>query len=379
MEAFLFMSNSRIRVLLTGGGTGGHIYPALAIGKGIEAKVKSEFLYVGTTRGLEADLAAKAGYAFKAVTAEGLSRKLSWAAVRAGLKSCKGAFEAWQIIKEFKPHVVIGTGGYVCGPVVLVASKLGIPTLIHEQNAYPGITNKILARFVDKICVTFAESKKYFKTKGQIVHTGLPIRQDILAATRAEGLEHFNIPAERTNILVVGGSLGAQRLNEAVASIYPFIIKHPEYQLIHVTGKSGYEDHLAKAKKQGIYLDNVGNIIIKPYIYQMDKALAAADIIIGRAGASFLAEIMARGLPSILVPYPFAAENHQEHNARTLEKAKAARVILEKDLDGNILLQNLEELLLDKNEMNRMAEASKLLGRPEALHKIVDEVMKLVK
>lgn len=373
------MKKDVIRVLLTGGGTGGHIYPALAIGKGIEERTASEFLYVGTRRGLEDDLAAKAGYPFQAVTAEGLTRKISWPLIRAGLKSVKGTFEAWQIIRKFKPDVVVGTGGYVCGPVVLTASMLGIPTLIHEQNAFPGITNKILARYVDKICVTFEESKKYFKAKGQIVHTGLPIRQTILATTRQEGLEYFNIPPKSVNILVVGGSLGAQRLNQAVSSIYPFFIKHPEYHLIHVTGKTGYETHLEEVKKQGIDLDNVGNIIIKPYIYEMDKALAAADIIIGRAGASFLAEIMARGLPSILVPYPYAAENHQEHNARTLEKAKAARVILEKDLKGEVLFQNLEGLLLDKNELIRMAEASKLLGRPEALHRIVDEVMELVK
>jgi len=373
------MSKDVLRVLLTGGGTGGHIYPALAIGKGIEERTASEFLYVGTTRGLEADLAAKAGYPFKTVTAEGLSRQLSWKLVRAGFKTLKGVFESRRIIKKFKPDVVIGTGGYVCGPVVLTASLMGIPTLIHEQNAFPGLTNKILARYADKICVTFAESKKYFKAKGRIIHTGLPIRQNILAATREEGLAYFNIPPESINILVVGGSLGAQKLNEAVGSIYPFFKEHPEYHLIHVTGKTGYEAHLAEVKKQGIDLDKVGNIIIKPYIYEMDKALAAADLIIGRAGASFLAEVMARGLPAILIPYPYAAENHQEHNARALEKAKAARVILDKDLNGKVLLENLEGMLRDKNELTCMAEASKLLGRPEALQKIVDEVMELVK
>jgi UDP-N-acetylglucosamine--N-acetylmuramyl-(pentapeptide) pyrophosphoryl-undecaprenol N-acetylglucosamine transferase len=373
------MSKGTIRVLLTGGGTGGHIYPALAIGKGIEEKIASEFLYVGTKKGLEADLATKAGYPFKTVTAEGLTRRISWPAIRAGLKSVKGSFEAWRIINKFKPDVVIGTGGYVCGPVVLAASLMGIPTLIHEQNAYPGITNKILARYVNMVCLTFPESKKYFKTKSPLIHTGLPVRKEILSASREEGLAYFKIPTNATTILVVGGSLGAQGLNAAVAGIYSFIIKHPEYQLIHVTGKLGYDNHLEMIKKQGIDLDNVGNIIIKPYIYEMDKALAAADLVIGRAGASFLAEIMAKGLPSILVPYPYASENHQEYNARSLEKENAALVILEKDLSSELLLNHLEKLLRDKRELIRMAEASSLLGRPEALQKIVAEVMKLIK
>lgn len=373
------MNKDQVRILLTGGGTGGHIYPALAIGKGIESQVSSQFLYVGTKRGLEADLASKAGFPFKAITAEGLTRRISWPAVRAGLKSIKGSWEAWQILKRFKPHVVVGTGGYVCGPIVLTASFLGIPTVIHEQNAFPGITNKILARYVDKICVTFPESREYFKTKVPIIHTGLPVRTEVLEVTREAGCKYFNISGDSTTILVVGGSLGAESLNQALASIYPFFAKHPEYYLIHVTGKSGYEAHLKKVKSQGIDVDNIGNIIIKPYIYEMEYGLAAADLVIGRAGASFLAEIMAKALPAILIPYPYASENHQEHNARSLEKRGAAQVILEKDLNWQPLQQELEELLLNKNRMIRMAEASRELGRPGALNEIVKEVMALVK
>lgn len=367
-----------LKVILTGGGTGGHIYPALAVADGLQAALPgSDFLYIGTRRGLEADLVPGRGLQFKTITAEGLSRKISWPAVRAICKSIKGCLEAQGIIRRFQPDIVIGTGGYVCGPVVLAASLLRVPTLLHEQNAYPGLTNKLLAAFVDKICITFPESAKYFKTKAQIIHTGLPIRPQILQVDREEGVKYFNWKSEALNVIVVGGSQGAQSINQAVTGLYPYFAQRPELNLLHLTGKGGYEEHCRMLQSRGINVANYGNITIKPYLEEMEYALAAADIVIGRAGASFLAEIMAKGVPAILIPYPYAAENHQEHNARTLAKNGAARVILETDLNRAGLLQSLDKLLTDCTVRKKMAEASLRQGRPQALEAIVNNIREL--
>jgi UDP-N-acetylglucosamine--N-acetylmuramyl-(pentapeptide) pyrophosphoryl-undecaprenol N-acetylglucosamine transferase len=372
------MTRGKMRVLLTGGGTGGHIYPALAVAKGIKGKYPgSEFFYIGTARGLEADIVPKAGLPFQAITAEGLTRKISWPALRAGLKSIKGSAQAWQIIRRFKPHVVVGTGGYVCGPVVITAALLGIPTLIHEQNAYPGITNKLLARFVDKICITFPESAKYFRTKAELVHTGLPIRPEILQVSREEGARLLNLDPGKFNVLVVGGSQGAQSINRAVVGMYPFVQSRSDLNLLHLTGKNGYGEVCQMVKEQGLDLGITGNITIKPYLYEMENALAAADLVISRAGASFLAEVMAKGLPAILVPYPYAAENHQEYNARALEKNGAAKVILENDFTSQRLLEVMELVLTNPAERLAMAEASRKMGRPGALQHIVECVTAL--
>lgn len=369
------MKNKNFRVLLTGGGTGGHIYPALAIADGIKGKYpQTKFLYIGTKRGLEADVVSKKGIPFRAITAEGLTRKISWPALRAGLKSLKGFGEAWRLIKNFRPQVVVGTGGYVCGPVVLAAALQGIPTLIHEQNAYPGITNKLLARFADKICITFPESAKYFKAKGEIIHTGLPIRPQIIQTTRAEGAKNLKLNSRNLTLLVAGGSQGAQSLNEAMLHLYPYFQENTKFNLIHLTGPKGYETVSKKLESRGINLANCGNITIKPYLYEMEWALAMADLVIGRAGASFLAELTARGIPAILIPYPYAAENHQEHNARALEKKGAALVVLEKDLKGDKLLEMVQTLFIQEEKRLGMAQASKSLGRPEALEHIVEQV-----
>ncbi|MDS1029576.1 undecaprenyldiphospho-muramoylpentapeptide beta-N-acetylglucosaminyltransferase [Bacillota bacterium LX-D] len=368
----------KIKVLLTGGGTGGHIYPALAIAQGIKAKYpQTEFFYIGTKRGLEADIVTKAGIKFKAITAEGLTRKISWPAARTALKTFRGFSEAAMIIRKFKPHVVVGTGGYVCGPVIMAAHFLHIPTIIHEQNAFPGLTNKLLARFVDRICYTFPECTRFFKTKASLYHTGLPIRREIIETSREQGAKKLQMDPNKINILVVGGSQGAQKINETIFKLYPFFKETPTVNLLHLTGKKGYEQLLGEAKQQGIKLDDYDNITIRPYIYDMENALAAADFVISRSGASFLAEVMAKGLPSILIPYPYASENHQEHNARALEKKGAAIVILEKELNEKILLQNILDLIVGKEKRSAMSKASFSLGKPDALEEITTLILEL--
>jgi UDP-N-acetylglucosamine--N-acetylmuramyl-(pentapeptide) pyrophosphoryl-undecaprenol N-acetylglucosamine transferase len=369
-----------MRVIITGGGTGGHIYPALAIAKGLlKENPKAEILYVGTEKGLEADIVPRDGYNFKTVTVEGLPRNLSLKLIKTGFKLLRGIGQAAKIIKDFQPDVVIGTGGYVCGPVVLMAALLGFSTVIHEQNAYPGITNKILARFVDKVLVTFPESIKYFPAKAPCLLTGLPIRQEILRVSTEEGLKNLNLKAQKPLILVVGGSRGARSLNVAMVGVIEEFYRSKQAQILHVTGQSDYQDTIERLKLKGISLEEDGDIILKPYIYNMQDALACADLIICRAGATTLAEITAKGIPAILIPYPYASENHQEHNARSLEKRGAAILIKDKDLTGDDLAQTLKDLLNQQNKLQAMEEASLSLGKPQALDDIINEITNISK
>ncbi|MDA8236155.1 MAG: undecaprenyldiphospho-muramoylpentapeptide beta-N-acetylglucosaminyltransferase [Clostridia bacterium] len=369
-----------MRLLVTGGGTGGHIYPALAIARGFQQRHEgAEILYVGTNRGLEADIVPKAGYAFRTVTVEGLERKLSLKLLTSGLKAVQGLLDTRRILQVFRPQAVVGTGGYVCGPVVLMAALQGIPCLIHEQNAYPGITNKMLARFVNQVALTFGESAKYFPPRAPVKLTGLPIRPEVLAAEKEKGRANLGLDKDKFLVLVTGGSRGARSINKAMVEVHKWFAGRPEVQILHITGQSGYEDTLVQLEKEGITLTPKGNSIIKPYLYNMEDALAAADLIICRAGATTLAEVTARGIPAVLIPYPYAAENHQEHNARSLENHGAAIVILDKDLMGYSLLQTLEALLDAPPRLQAMAVNSLKLGKPAALDEILDMVDELVK
>lgn len=361
-----------MRVLITGGGTGGHIYPALAIVRGIREKYPgAEILYVGTTGGMEADIVPKEGYAFETVTVEGLPRKITPRTLITFGKLLKGIGQAFAVIKKFSPDVVIGTGGYVCGPVVLAAALRKVPTLIHEQNAYPGITNKLLARLVSRIMVTFPESIKYFPKTAPITVTGLPVRPVILTAEREAGIKSLGLTGDKLTLLIFGGSRGAQRINRAMVEAAKDFALRQEIQILHITGALGYEETLAELKAAGISLDKSGNIIVKPYLYNMEEALAAADLVICRAGAATLAEITVLGLPAILIPYPFAAENHQEYNARALADQGAALLIKDSELTGPGLVQAVTKLLQEKAALDKMADASKALGRPQALAEIV--------
>jgi len=369
-----------MRILITGGGTGGHIYPALAIARGIREKYPgAEILYVGTAGGMEADIVPKEGYAFETVTVEGLPRKITPRALVTFGKLLKGIGQAFAVIKKFSPDAVIGTGGYVCGPVVLAAALRKIPTLIHEQNAYPGITNKLLARLVSRVMVTFPESIKYFPPKANITVTGLPVRPAVLTASRETGLKRLGLAGDKLTLLVFGGSRGARSINKAMVKVAKTYSGRADLQILHVTGALGYEETLAELAAAGISLDKSGNIMVKPYLYNMEAALTTADLVVCRAGAATLAEITALGLPAILIPYPYAAENHQEYNARALADQGAAILIKDRDLDGDVLLKNLEKLLADRPALDYMAAAARALGRLQALPDIlscIDEALK---
>lgn len=367
-----------MRVILSGGGTGGHIYPAVSIAKEIKKQHKTaEILFIGTERGLESSIVPKEGFKLIKIKVRGFRRKLSFENITAVAESFIGLFSVSRIIRDFKPDIVIGTGGYVCGSVLLAASLMNIPTLIHEQNAFPGITNKILSRLVDIIAVNFEEAKKYFPKNDKVIVTGNPIRSSMLSISKEEGLKEFGFDRGLPVIFVVGGSRGAKKLNESVMLLAKHCVGKKNFQMLHMTGETQYDDILKKYAGEKIPLDT-GYLKVMPYIYNMPHALAASDIVISRCGASTLSEITALGKPSILIPYPYATDNHQEYNARALEKHGAAIVILDRDLNAEILYNEIADMLNKQERISKMAARSKELGRTDAAYSIVKAVERLV-
>lgn len=368
-----------MRVIVSGGGTGGHIYPALTLIRTIQKHISdAEFLYVGTNAGLESDIIPKEGLPFTAIDIQGFKRSLSPANLFRAGRAIAGVVKAMGIVKDFRPDVAIGTGGYVCGPILLAASLMGIPALIQEQNVVPGITNKILSKFVKKIAIGTKEAARLFP-KDKVVFTGNPIRFEVMSAFREDGLKEFGLDPQKKTVLISGGSRGAQSINKAMTGVIRHYAGSSKVQILHVTGKSGYEEVLAAIGAAGINLGEATNIVVKPYLYNMPQAMAAADLAVFRAGAIGIAELTARGIPSILVPYPHAAENHQEFNARAIADKGAARMILDKDLTSERLLSTMAELLSEDAKLEKMRRASKMLGRPQAAEEIASMIIELAK
>lgn len=368
-----------MRVILSGGGTGGHIYPAVSIAKELKKQNKNaEILFIGTERGLETSIVPEEGFNLVTIKVRGFERKLSFANVLAVKESFFGLFRVSRIIRDFKPDIVIGTGGYVCGSVLMAAALMNVPTLIHEQNAFPGVTNKMLARFVDIIAVNFPEAKKYFPKSDKVIVTGNPIRGDMLNISKEEGLKAFGFSKELPVLFVVGGSRGAKRLNESVLPLAKQCVSGRSFQMLHMTGETQYEDILLKYKNENIEMDTQ-YLKVVPYLHNMPHAMAACDIVVSRCGASTLSEITAIGKPSILIPYPYATDNHQEYNARALEKNGAAVVILERDLNPGLLYNEVMDMLNKPDRVKLMQAKSKELGRTDAAYVIAKTAAGLVK
>jgi len=256
---------------------------------------------------------------------------------------------------------------------------MGIPTMIQEQNVIPGITNKILSRFVDKIAVGYAEAMAYFPNKDKIFVSGNPIREDVLSATREESIAALGLDPKKRTILISGGSRGARSINQAMIQVHQEFAGRNDIQLLHITGQNEYNGIVGNLKQCCIDINKVGNIIITPYLYNMPQALAVADLAIFRAGAVGLAELTARGIPSILIPYPYAAENHQEFNARTMEKQGAAILIRDRELDGTKLIHTIKELISSPQKLDEMAIASKKIGCPKAAESIGQMALKMIR
>ncbi|MCG0274723.1 MAG: undecaprenyldiphospho-muramoylpentapeptide beta-N-acetylglucosaminyltransferase [Thermosediminibacteraceae bacterium] len=366
------------KVIIAGGGTGGHIYPAIAIGQGLKKRFPDmEILFVGTEKGLESDLVPKAGFKLKKIRAKGFKRQLSLSNLVTIRETILGGIESLIFLKKEKPDLVVGTGGYVAGPVVFFASMLNIPTFIHEQNVKPGVTNRILSRFVDKIAVSFSDSIKYFPRK-KVVVTGNPVRPEIIYTDKMKAKAELDLDIEKPVVLSFGGSQGAKRLNEAVLELIERIKDDSSFQLFHITGKKNYESFIRELEDKGINPLNLGHIKIRPYVYEMHNVIAAADLVVSRAGAITIAELTAAGKPAILVPLPTAAGRHQDYNARFMEKNGAAVVVNDWDLRGQVLYSAIIDLIFDKNRLDQMSLASKRLGKTDALDRILDEIVVLL-
>ena len=353
------------RIILSGGGTGGHIYPAITIAKELAKLEDVEVLFVGTPNGMESRIIPVEGYPFASIPAYGLKRELTLKNVSILMKTAGSLFKAKSILKHFKPDVVIGTGGYVCGPILLAAALSHIPTLIQEQNVIPGITNKILSHFVDRIALGYADAAARFSKPEKCVYTGNPIRSDIVEAEREESRRALGLSPDTFMVLVTGGSRGAHSINHAMTGVHEYFRNDPNLCLYHVTGTLEYD----KIKEE-LNADENGRIgktgrIVK-YEYHMPKVLAAADLIICRAGAVSLAELSARALPAILIPYPYAVEDHQTFNARVFVAEGAARMIVDKYLTGKELIQDISYLKSMPSSLRNMSDASARLGKIHA-------------
>lgn len=381
MQNFQKKGKKIMKVLLAGGGTAGHINPALAIAGYIKNKRNdAEFLFIGNRGGMEQRLVPQAGFEIKSITISGFKRSFSPMSMLENVKTVSRTFtssrEAKKIIAEFKPDICIGTGGYVSGPVIRTAAKMGIPCIIHEQNAYPGITNKMLAKSVKKVMLAVPDAKKYFDKNVDFVITGNPVRQEILTAKKEESRKELGLD-NRPVVLSFGGSLGARKINEAVADLVARSGIDGRYQHIHAYGS--YGDWFPQlVEEKGTDIADCSNLDIRPYIDNMPTCMAAADLVICRAGAITLSEIQAMGKPAILIPSPNVAENHQYHNAMALVNAGAADIIEEKDLTGAALMRKTDKMLLNPEKLEKYSENSRKMAITDANERIYSVVKKVL-
>jgi UDP-N-acetylglucosamine--N-acetylmuramyl-(pentapeptide) pyrophosphoryl-undecaprenol N-acetylglucosamine transferase len=364
-----------LKVLIAGGGTAGHINPGIAIAKYIRQKHPDvEILFVGTQKGLETRLVPREGFELKLITVRGFRRKLSIDTLIAVKELFQGILEARRLIRTFQPDIVIGTGGYVCGPVVFNAAGMHIPTFIHEQNAFPGVTNKILSRFVNAVAISFKESDQYFKAAKRLIHTGNPVRSELLKTDRQAARKKLGISPSIPVVVIMGGSRGAGRINETAVKMLRECYQNSDGHVIFATGEAQFE------AINGRFTDKKpASLEIVPYIYDAADVYTAADLIICRSGAITLSELQVLGVPSILIPSPNVTANHQEYNARALEKDGGAVVILEKDLNARLLYSQMKELLKDREQLQKMARNARKNGIPNATEKIYEILKDMVK
>lgn len=356
-----------MKVIMTGGGTGGHIYPAIAIADEIKSRhPDAEIIFVGTERGMEKDIVPKAGYPIKFITVSGLNRKNPIKLIKTLKDLNHGLHEAKQIIKEFKPDLVIGTGGYVCGPVMKTAAGMGIKTYIHEQNAFPGLTNKLLSRGAERVFVAFDDAKKYFKTKKEPVTVGNPVRHAFTEVDRQAARESLGVKEDEFMVLSFGGSLGAQRINDEMTVAAERLRERAGLRIFFVTGRRYYSSIMENADKTN------ARVTYLQYIDDMPKYLNACDLAITRSGALTVSEITACGRASVMIPSPYVTNNHQYYNAKVVADRGGAILIEEKDLTNGEVADEIEQLMNDRQILEKMEKASAALGTVTSAGKICD-------
>ena len=369
-----------MNVVIAAAGTGGHINPGIAIANKIKEEDKnSKVLFIGTNRGLENDLVPRAGYELKTVNAYGIERKLTVQNFKRLYSTIKSIKEAKKILTEFKADVVIGTGGYICMPVILAANKLKIPTLLHESNAFPGVAVRLLSKKVNTVLVGFEDAKLRLKKAKNVVVTGNPTKikkQKFTNNQKEEIIRSIGLNTNKPIVLVFGGSQGAKSINESFINIIKNK-KNKEYQIIWAAGPNQYEEIKEKLNDDNININNIENVKIVPYIYNMEEIMNVVDLVVCRSGAMTITEISIVGKPAIFIPFPFATENHQEYNAKVLEKVGAAEIILDKELNADILDKKIKEIVISKEKIVKMGENANKCATQNVTDKIYQEVKKV--
>lgn len=365
------MSNKDANILFAGGGTGGHLFPALAIADEIRKRnPNANLLFVGTKDKIEARIVPQRGFGFTTIWISGFHRGLRLQNLLFPVKIVVSLLQSFFLIKRFLPDVVVGTGGYVCGPVLFVSSLLGIPTIVHESNSYPGITTRLLSGRATKVFTAFEATNRWLKRTDNVELVGTPTRESLDNISRETAIRFFGLDERKQTVLVFGGSLGASSVNRAMTQIVNDFTGSG-IQVIWQMGESDYSDIKDKTKGR-----NVG--WIGAFIERMDYAYAAADVVVSRAGATTIAELTRVGKPAVLVPYPFAAADHQTINARTIAETGAAVIVPDKDVNTS-LGKTILEILKDRERMEVMSKASKALGRPNAGRTIAEKILSFVK
>ncbi|MFP4547163.1 MAG: undecaprenyldiphospho-muramoylpentapeptide beta-N-acetylglucosaminyltransferase [Fidelibacterota bacterium] len=369
------MKNKKIKILFAGGGTGGHLYPAVALCEEFISQLGQEnveILFIGSHYGIEKQIVPKLGYAFKPIWIRGIQRSFSWQAVKvnflAPFRIITSFLQSLRAIKKFRPDLAIGTGGYASGPAISVAGKLGIPVFLQEQNVYPGVTTRMLAKYAKTIYVSYRDSEKYLKN---IKAMGTPLRISLQQQDYKESHKKFGLSREKRTIFVFGGSQGSRAINNFLQLNIGTILKATNTQFIWQTGQGDFE-----------LIDKIHgknpDLRIQPFIYEMDYAYSAADLVICRSGALTLAELCLFGKASILIPLPTAAGNHQEKNARSLEKKNAASVILQKELNPQLLIDKINHILGDSKIKEEMETKAARNAKPEAAKMIVKDIIETI-
>lgn len=358
-----------LNIIISGGGTGGHIYPAIAIANEIKLRYpEANILFVGAKQKMEMEKVPQAGYDIKGLWISGIQRKLTFQNLLFPIKLLSSLWKANAIIRKFKPDVAVGTGGFASGPTLMVANRKGIPTVIQEQNSYPGITNKLLGKKAGKICVAYDYLERFFP-KDKIIKTGNPVRQDLLLvhSKREEAISFFKLDKEKKTVLIIGGSLGARRINQLIELELSFF-KEQDVQVIWQCGKLYYNEY--KNCQEG------NKIQVFPFLERMDLAYAAADFIISRSGASSVSELCIVGKPTLFIPSPNVAEDHQTKNAKAIVDKHGAIMLKENEL--NTFSVVFETLMKDKGKQESLSESIKELALPNATSNIVNEIEKLI-
>jgi UDP-N-acetylglucosamine--N-acetylmuramyl-(pentapeptide) pyrophosphoryl-undecaprenol N-acetylglucosamine transferase len=366
-------STAKLRIVIAGGGTGGHLYPGLALADTFRAiRPETEIVFIGTKQGLEARVVPESGYQLVFIPVRGLLRKITLQNLLFPFRLAISILKCLRFFRQFRPHLMIGTGGFTSGPALMAAKIMRIPRVIEEQNSYPGVANRRVGQKVDAVFLTFENAKKYFTGQKNIFVYGNPIRSALGGFSRRESCRYFGLDERKKTVLIFGGSQGAKRLNEIVHDALSDLLKLQSVQVIWIVGPSWFE-HWKNSK-----IAAAKNLKILPYVEAMGKAFAVTDLAVCRAGATTISELVTCGIPAIYVPFPFATGDHQTANAKAVVEVGGGELIHQKELTAEVLLERLKPLILDDTKLGEMSRAAKKLSMQDAAERIAKKCLEIV-